>query len=84
MGFREVNHLNRTKKTMFTTEFWVTLAILASAAGLVVWMGWLEKQPKTKLSPRLFPTTLVMVLALVIALFAGFHMIDLAKPVVGH
>lgn len=83
MGFREVNHLNRTWKIMFTTEFWVTLVFLAGAAAIIGWMGWLEKQPKTKLEPRLFPTTLVMVAALVVALFAGFHMIDLVKPVLG-
>jgi hypothetical protein len=84
MGFREVNHLRIFCKIMFTFEFWVTLAVTAGGAAVVGLMAWLEKRPKTELQPRLFPTTLVMVIAALVVLMAGFHMLDLVKPVAGH
>ena len=68
---------------MYSTEFWATSAILAVGAATAGSMVWLEKQPKTKLQPRLFPTTLVMVVAALVTLMAAFHMLDLIKPVVG-
>jgi hypothetical protein len=84
MGFRHVNHLNRTYNIMFTIEFWVTLAFLAGGAVFVGLMVWLEKRPKTRLQPHMLPTTLIMVLSALVALVAGFHLIDLVKPVAGH
>jgi hypothetical protein len=84
MGFREVNHLRFFYNIMFTFEFWVTLAVLSGGAATVGLMTWLEKRPKTQLQPRLFPTTLVMVLAALVAIMAGFHVIDLLKPVAAH
>jgi hypothetical protein len=69
---------------MFTTDFWVTAAFLVGGAGIVGLMTWIEKRPKTKLEPRLFPTTFVMLIAGLVALMALFHMVDLLKPVAGH
>jgi hypothetical protein len=65
---------------MLTTDFWVTSSVLAASAGIVGWMAWIEKKPKTELQPRLFPTTLVILIAGLAALMALFHMTDLLKP----
>jgi hypothetical protein len=83
MAFRRVNHQKPTKKIMLTTELWVTSVILAVASATVGLMAWLEKQPKTKLKPRHFPTTLVMIIAFLVALLAGFHVANLVKPIAG-
>ncbi len=69
---------------MFTTDLWVTLIFLAGGASIAGLMTWVEKRPKTKLEPFLFPTTLVMLIAGLVALMALFHMVDLLKPVAGH
>ena len=69
---------------MFTTDFWVTIFFLAGGAGIAGLMAWIEKRPKTKLEPRLFPTTFVMLIAGLVALMALFHLVDLLKPVAGH
>jgi hypothetical protein len=69
---------------MFTTDFWITTAFLVGGGTIVGFMAWIEKRPKTKLEPRLFPTTFVMLVAGLVALMALFHMVDLLKPVAGH
>jgi hypothetical protein len=69
---------------MFTTDFWVTAAFLLGGASIAGLMTWIEKRPKTKLEPILFPTTFVMLIAGLAALMALFHMVDLLKPVAGH
>ncbi len=84
MAFPPVNHLRNPNKIMFTTEFWVTFAFLGGGAAIVGLMTWIEKRPKTKLEPRLFPTTFVMLIAGLVSLMALFHMVDLLKPVAGH
>jgi hypothetical protein len=43
----------------------------------------LEKHPRKSLEPRLFPTTLVMLLAGSVVLLALFHLVDVVKPMVG-
>jgi hypothetical protein len=68
---------------IFTTEFWVTLAVFSGGASLMGWMVWLEKHPPKSLTPRLFPTTLVLVLAGLVALMAFFHLVDMVRPVMG-
>lgn len=68
---------------MFTTDFWVTLGFLTAGAGLAGLMTWLEKQPKTRLEPRLFPTTFVMLIGGLVGLMALFHLVDVLKPVAG-
>jgi hypothetical protein len=69
---------------MFGTEFWVTVTILVAAVAIVGWMVWLEKHPRQSLSPRLVPTTFIIVVAGLVALMAFFHVVDVVKPVVGH
>jgi len=46
--------------------------------GLATLMYWLEKRPRKDLSPRLFPTTLVLFIGMMIALGAGIHLLSLA------
>jgi hypothetical protein len=69
---------------MLTTEFWVTSAFLTAGAAVVGSMVWLERQPKTKLEPRLLPTTFIMLIGGLVALMALFHLVDVLKPVAGH
>jgi hypothetical protein len=69
---------------MFTTDFWITLAILLGGAGIVGLMAWIEKRPKTELKPRMLPTTLIMLIFGLVTLMALFHLVDVIKPVAGH
>lgn len=69
---------------MCTIEFCITVAVLLGGTSIVGWMAWLEKHPRKSLTPRLLPTTLVLVVAGLVAIMAFFHMVDLVKPVVGH
>jgi hypothetical protein len=57
------------------SDFWISLAVLLGGSGLVAAMYWLEKRPRKNLKPRLFPTTLVLLLGLLIALGAGVHLL---------
>jgi predicted PurR-regulated permease PerM len=52
----------------------VALVLGLATAGL---MYWLEKRPRQSLKPRLFPTTLVLFLAILLALGAGLHLLSL-------
>lgn len=69
---------------MLTTDFWVTLGFLAAGAAIVAAMTRLERQPKTKLEPRLLPTTFIMLIGGLVALMALFHLVDVLRPVAGH
>jgi uncharacterized membrane protein HdeD (DUF308 family) len=69
---------------MFTTDFWITLAILLGGAGIVALMAWIEKRPKTELKPRMLPTTLITLVFGLVTLMALFHLVDVIKPVAGH
>jgi uncharacterized membrane protein HdeD (DUF308 family) len=69
---------------MFTTDFWITLAILLGGAGIVGLMAWIEKRPKTELKPRMLPTTLITLVFGLVTLMALFHLVDVIKPVAGH
>ena len=60
------------------SDFWISLAVLLLGLGLVAAMYWLEKQPRKDLRPRLFPTTLVLLLGLLIALGAAIHLLGYA------
>ncbi len=52
-------------------------AALVVGLALAAFMYWLEKQPRKSLSPRFFPTTLVLLLGILIALGAGVHLLSL-------
>ncbi len=84
MAYCDVNHRKCREFNMLTTEDLITLAVLIAAGALVAWMAWLEKHPRKSLTPRLLPTTLIMLVAGLVGLLALFHLVDLFKPIVGH
>ncbi|MDE2447122.1 MAG: hypothetical protein KGO94_13185 [Alphaproteobacteria bacterium] len=47
------------------------------AASISASMVWLEKRPKQELSPRLFPTTFVLLLSGAVVVLAGIHLLNL-------
>ena len=57
-------------------EFIATFGVFLASIGLVVWMAVLERKPKDSLSPRLLPTTPLMMLAGFIALLALIHAVN--------
>lgn len=77
MGFGAVNHWKYAVKTMLNLEFWLTLGVFTCGGLLAGAMVLLEKRPKQVLAPRLFPTTLFMLIGGAIAVFAGIHLLNL-------
>ena len=63
---------------MWNGELWTSVAVLCAGLGLSGWMYWLEKHPRKDFKPRLFPTTLFLLLGGLIALGAGIHLLGLA------
>lgn len=63
---------------VWNTEFFITIA--AAVAGLCTagLMYYLEKRPRQDLRPRLFPTTLFLLLGGLIAMGAIMHLLALA------
>jgi hypothetical protein len=59
------------------TELWITLAAFTGGAGLAAGMGWLERQPRKTLTPRLLPTTPLLMVGGLIALIALVHLVNL-------
>jgi hypothetical protein len=58
-------------------EFWLTIALLAASIGMVALMSWLERRPRNSLTPRMIPTTPVLMVFVVIALLALVHLANL-------
>jgi hypothetical protein len=83
MAYCDVNHWKVPDFKMPTTEDLITIGVMIAAGAIVAWMAWLEKHPPKTLTPRLLPTTLIMLVAGLVALMALFHLVDLFKPVVG-
>ena len=77
MPFPTVNHMNYDAKTMLNTEFWATLIVFAGGGGLAGAMVLLEKRPRKGLNPRLFPTTLFLLIGGAIAIVAAVHLLNL-------
>ena len=77
MRFTTVNHSKYVANTMWNTEFWLTLSVFGLGAALAGTMIWLEKRPKQELNPRLFPTTLFLLIGGALAVFAGIHLLNL-------
>ena len=77
MRFPTVNHLKFAAKTMWNTEFWLTLSVFGLGAALAGTMVWLEKQPKQELNPRLFPTTLFLLIGGAFVILSGIHLLNL-------
>ena len=76
-GLAAVNQCYKQLKMVLNTDFWVSLAALIGGLLIVGQMYRIEKRPRGNLSPRLFPTTLVLLLGLVVALGAGVHLLSL-------
>ena len=62
---------------MFNVEFWITLAIVTFGAGLAGFMVYLEKHPRKDLNPRLFPTTLFLLIGGCLTILAAIHLLNL-------
>ncbi|MBG1233317.1 hypothetical protein [Aestuariivirga litoralis] len=56
-------------------QFWIGIAGLVIGLGLVVTMYRLEKRPRTDFRPRRFPTTLFLLIGMLIALGAAVHLL---------
>ncbi len=69
---------------MLSTEFWITIGFLVSGAALAGWMAWLEKHPRKSLTPRLLPTTFIMLIGGLVFLLALFHLSDEIKALFVH
>ena len=59
-------------------EFWITLTILVASAAVVGFLSWLERRPRTSLSPRMIPTTPVILIFGFIGLLALVHLANLS------
>jgi hypothetical protein len=57
------------------SDFWISLGVFLVGLALMAAMYRAEKRPRNDLKPRLFPTTLVLLLGLLIALGAGIHLL---------
>ncbi len=77
MRFTTVNHRNCATNTMWNTEFLLTSAVFLFGGAMAGLMIWLEKRPKQELKPRLFPTTLFLLVGGALAVFAGIHLLNL-------
>ena len=59
------------------TEFIITLAIFAACAAIVGYVAWLERRPRKSLTPRLIPTTPVILIFGFIGLLALVHLANM-------
>ena len=76
-GLATVNQCYKQLKMVWNTDFWVSSAALIGGLLLVGQMYRVERRPRDSLSPRLFPTTLVLLLGLIVALGAGVHLLTM-------
>ena len=58
-------------------EFLLTLGIFLACAGIVGYLAWLERRPRTSLTPRMIPTTPVILIFGFIGLLALVHLANL-------
>jgi uncharacterized iron-regulated membrane protein len=58
-------------------EFYVTAAIFVLAIAFAGIMAWVERRPRTALSPRLIPTTPLLLAAVLLAVLAGSHLLSM-------
>lgn len=66
-----------------TLEFVITFLVFTASLAGVGTLAWLEKRPRDSLSPRLLPTTPLMMAAGFVALMALVHLVNLAGVVTG-
>lgn len=58
-------------------ELWLTVAALIAGFVIAGLMVWLEQRPRQSLEPRLVPTTPILFLGAVVAIFALVHLVNL-------
>ena len=58
-------------------ELWMTIAILLACAGVIAFLSWLERRPRMGLSPRLIPTTPILLVFGFIGLLALVHLLNI-------
>ncbi len=63
---------------MWNSEVFVSLAAALGGGIVSAYMYYLEKHPRSDLKPRLFPTTLFLLLGGLLAIGAIVHLIGLA------
>ena len=76
-GFPPVNLSSMKLEMSLSPDALFSTAALISGVCLAALMYWLEKRPRKDLRPRLFPTTLVMLIAIMLVMGAGFHLLSL-------
>jgi hypothetical protein len=59
------------------SEFAITLAVFLVSGAAVGFVAWLERQPRKSLTPRLIPTTPVILIFGFIGLLALVHLANL-------
>jgi hypothetical protein len=69
--------LTGKKPVMPSSEMLITLSIFAAAAATVAAMVILERRPRVDLTPRLIPTTPILLISGFIALLAFIHVVNL-------
>ena len=59
------------------SEFAITIAIFIACAAIVGVLAWLERRPRTSLTPRMIPTTPVILIFGFIGLLALVHLANM-------
>jgi len=59
------------------SEFLLTLGVFLTCAGIVGYLAWLERRPRKSLSPRLIPTTPVLLIFGFIGLLSLVHLLNM-------
>lgn len=58
-------------------EFAITVAVFAACAAIIGILAWLERRPRNSLSPRLIPTTPLILIFGFIGLLALVHLANM-------
>ena len=74
-GLATVNQCYKQLHMMAYADFWVSLACLLAGLLLMGQMYRMERRPPNLNAPRLVPTTLLLLLGLLVALGAGAHLL---------
>ena len=59
------------------SEFAITLAVFVACIAIVGYIAWLERRPRKSLTPRLIPTTPVLLIFGFIGLLALVHLANM-------
>ena len=58
-------------------ELWITIGVLLACLAAAVILSWMERRPRTSLSPRWVPTTPLLLAAGFIGLLALVHLVNI-------